>query len=385
MATKLTNYQCPACTGPLHFDPAAGKLVCDYCGSAYETEEIEALYEEKNQAAAQAAEPKKPRKPAEDSWDVSGAGGDWGDEAEHLRAYNCPSCGAELICDDTTAASSCPYCGNPTVVPSQLSGALRPDYVIPFRLDKDAAVEALKKHYRHKPFLPRKFREKNNIEKLQGVYVPFWLFDADADGDITFAGTRSHTRREGEYNVTTTEHFDIQRSGSASFRRIPADGSTKMPDDYMDSIEPFDYQELEPFSMAYLPGYLADRYDVSAKRCARRADTRCRASLEELLRRDVVGYDSVTIRKRDIRLHRGSVKYALLPVWVLNTRWKDNNYLFTMNGQTGKLVGDLPVSKGKYWAAFLAFLVLFLLVLNLTGAAKAVAQVIGWFVEAMME
>ena len=107
MATQLTNYQCPACTDPLHFDGASDMLVCDFCGSSYDTAEIEALYAQK-EAAAETAAQNKEAPPPDSVWSEN--------ETAGLRSYSCPSCGAELICDETTAATSCPYCGNPTVI-----------------------------------------------------------------------------------------------------------------------------------------------------------------------------------------------------------------------------------------------------------------------------
>lgn len=141
MAEQVTNYQCPACTGPLHFDSATGKLLCDYCGSSYTVEDMEALYAEKDETAAQDT---GTWEHVPDGWDTDG-----------MKSYSCPSCGAELLCDASTAASSCPYCGNPSIIHGQLSGALRPDAIIPFRLDKKAAVDALRAHYKKKPLLPR--------------------------------------------------------------------------------------------------------------------------------------------------------------------------------------------------------------------------------------
>ena len=359
MPNMVTNYQCPACTGPLHFVGQSGKLECDYCGSRYDVEEIEALYKDKEAAAATAfAEGGEAQaaQQAGESWDTSAAGSQWGAEAAGMRAYNCPRCGAELICDATTAASSCPYCGNPTVVPGQFGGTLKPDFIIPFRLDKNAAVEALTKHYtgKGKRFLPKTFADKNHIEEVQGVYVPFWLFDGKAEADIRFKATRSHTRREGKYQVTTTEHFDVRRAGGLSFEKVPVDASVRMPDDHMDSIEPYDYKELKSFSTAYLPGFLADRYDVSAEESSERADRRCENSAIRALENTVTGYETVIRQSTNVALRRGKVHYALLPVWMLNTRWNDKDFLFAMNGQTGKMVGDLPVDKGRYWRMFLS-------------------------------
>ena len=359
MPTQVTNYQCPSCTGPLHFSGETGKLECDYCGSSFEVAEIEALYAERSQEAseqADAIEAEAAEDFEEDTDDEIEAqpGSDWGADAEKVRAYNCPSCGAELICDASTAATSCPYCGNPSIIPGQLGGALKPDYVIPFQLDKAAAVAALKKFYKGKHLLPNTFTKTNQIEKIQGVYVPFWLFDGSADADAVFRCKRVTVVRSDDQEITTTQHYEVCRGGTAEFQRIPVDGSKKMPDGHMDAIEPFDYAELTEFSTAYLPGYLADRYDVSAKQSAERARRRMEQSMMDELRGTITGYDSVQVESKAIKARQSKAYYALLPVWMLYTEWKGNRYLFAMNGQTGKLVGDLPVSWKKFWGYFLA-------------------------------
>ena len=360
MATQVTNYQCPACTGPLHFVGSSGKLECDYCGSKYDIAEIEALYAEKEQKAAAAQktaekEQESSRKAAEDSgWDTSSLGSDWGSDAEGMKSYSCPSCGAELICDETTAATACPYCGNPSIVPGQFTGSLKPDFILPFKLSKDDAVKALKAHYKGKPFLPRTFTAQNHVQEIKGVYVPFWMFDGVAEGSAQYEASRSRCFRSGDYEVTQTDHFDVYREGSIAFSKVPVDASSKMPDDYMDSIEPFDYTELKAFSTAYLPGFLADKYDVSVEDSQARADTRCEGTLVAALADTAEGYDLCTPISQDVHLQRGKVHYALLPVWMLSTKWNGKNYLFAMNGQTGKLVGDLPTSSGKFWGTFAA-------------------------------
>ena len=352
MPSMVTNYKCPACTGPLHFVGESGKLECDYCGSTYDLAEIEALQANAEQEAEEAFLSQEELDAQNDPWDTSGINDSWGADAEGLKVYNCPSCGAELICDATTAATSCPYCGNPTIVPGQFGGAMRPDYIIPFKLSKEKAVEALKKHYRGKHFLPKSFTAENHIQEIKGVYVPFWLFDGKATADITFEATRSTVSREGDYQVTTTRHYNVRRAGTVEFEKVPVDASSKMPDDYMDSIEPYDYGDLKPFSTAYLPGFFADKYDVSVEKSAGRADIRCKNSAVDIVSRTVTGYETAMPIRQDVGLIRGKVHYALMPVWVLNTKWNGQNYLFAMNGQTGKMVGDLPVSWGRFWAMF---------------------------------
>ena len=368
MPTQVTNYQCPACTGPLHYSAKSGKLECDYCGSSFDVAEIEALYARKEAEAAaakQAADAKAEAAQAAKAeaaeaaaasggWDTSDLSRDWGAEADGLRVYSCPSCGAELICDQSTAATACPYCGNPAIVPGQFSGALRPDYILPFRLSKDDAVQALRAHYKGKPFLPRSFTSANHIEQIQGVYVPFWLFDGGAEGAASYRASNTNVFETGDYEITETRHYHVVRAGSLAFEKIPVDASSKMPDDHMDSIEPFDYAQLRPFSTAYLPGYLADKYDVTIDDSRDRADTRCRETLAQALRDTVTGYGACVTEREDIALRRGKVHYALLPVWMLSTKWRGQDFHFAMNGQTGKLVGDLPTDRGRFWGMFAA-------------------------------
>lgn len=368
MPTQVTNYQCPACTGPLHYSAKSGKLACDYCDSSFDVAEIEALYARKEaeaaaakhaaDAKAEAAQAAKAEAAAaaaaSGGWDTSDLSRDWGAEADGLRVYSCPSCGAELICDQSTAATACPYCGNPAVVPGQFSGALRPDYLLPFRLSKDDAVQALRAHYKGKPFLPRSFTSANHIEQIQGVYVPFWLFDGSAEGAASYRASNTNVYETGDYEITETRHYHVVRAGSLAFEKIPVDASSKMPDDHMDSIEPFDYAQLRPFSTAYLPGYLADKYDVTIDDSRDRADTRCRETLAQALRDTVTGYGACVTEREDIALRRGKVHYALLPVWMLSTKWRGQDFLFAMNGQTGKLVGDLPTDRGRFWGMFAA-------------------------------
>ncbi|MBP3654420.1 MAG: hypothetical protein J6J04_03195 [Oscillospiraceae bacterium] len=343
MATQVTNYQCPSCMAPLHFVGESGRLECDYCESTYTVAEIEALYADANNKAAQ----------EELSADAQAQYHDqWGEDAKNMRAYSCPSCGAELICDVTTAATSCPYCGNPTIVPGQFAGTRKPDYVIPFQLSKEDAVDALRKHCKGKPLLPKAFKSEHHIQELKGVYVPFWLFDGEADADVTFTATRTHSHRRGDDEIINTQHFRVRRAGTVRYKGVPVDGSSKMPDDYMDAIEPYDYEELKPFAMAYLPGFLADKFDVSADSSFARAKARMGNSALDSMAETVFGYETCIPVSQHTQVKNTNTCYVLMPVWMLSTRWKGKNYLFAMNGQTGKIVGELPVSWGRFWGWF---------------------------------
>ena len=364
MPEKIINYKCPACTGPLHYVGDSGKLECDYCGSKYTIAEIESIYKEKVESAAEAAaEESQAEAPAaaetggassqtsSGGWDTSSLE-NWNSAGQGLRIYSCPSCGAELICDENTAATRCPYCGNPTVVPGQLSGTLKPDYVLPFKLNKEDAQKALLRHYQGKALLPETFRDEKNIQEIQGVYVPFWLFDGTARVVLDIDASESTAFMQGDYEVTETKHYEVHRDGDVVFEKIPVDSASKMPDEYMDSLEPYDYNKLEPFSMAYLAGYLADKFDVSVEQSAKRADERAVNTAEDVVR-NTVSYETAVVRNKKVTLKRGKVHYALIPTYLLTIRWNEGQYLFAVNGQTGKVVGELPSSQEKERKEFL--------------------------------
>ncbi|MBR3366675.1 MAG: FYDLN acid domain-containing protein, partial [Lachnospiraceae bacterium] len=245
MAERVTTYQCPSCTGPLHYDGQTGRLVCDYCGSSYTLEEVKAFCESRNEAAAEAdhkAEEKERKEAAEQAAaaeaEAAGAagaqdgqaakeaggasgkqagetsGGSWGKDAARMRAYNCTTCGAELLCDDTMAAFNCPYCGNATIIPGHFDGTGRPDHVLPFKISREQALETLKGYYKGKHLLPSSFASANHLEEIKGVYVPFWLFNGEADVDIQFAATRVRRHISGDREITETDHFAVRRAGS---------------------------------------------------------------------------------------------------------------------------------------------------------------------------
>ncbi len=230
----------------------------------------------------------------------------------------------------------------------RLSGALKPDYVIPFQLDKKAARQALKNFYAGKRLLPKDFKDRNHINEVKGVYVPFWLFDAKADVTMRYKATKVRTWSDSKYYYTETNYFHVSRGGNMKFIRVPVDGSKKMPDDIMESLEPFDFSEAVDFQTAYLAGYLADKYDVDSKESIGRANERIRRSAQAAFDATVKGYTTVTKEAGSIRLRNGKVKYALFPVWLLSTTWNGQNYLFAMNGQNGKMAGDLPLDKAAY-------------------------------------
>lgn len=357
--STLQQYKCPCCDGAIEFNTNAQKMKCPYCDTEFE---METLLSYDNEL--------KNEQPDNMQWDTA-AGGQWQEgEAEGLRVYSCDTCGGEIVGDESTAATSCPFCGNPVVMMGQFSGSLKPDYVIPFKLDKRAAMEALKKHYCGKRLLPKAFKQQNHIEEVKGVYVPVWLFDADADANIRYKATKTRHWSDSSYHYTETSFYSVTRSGSIGFERVPVDGSSKMDDTLMESIEPYDFSGAADFQTAYLAGYLADKYDVDSEQSIERANQRIKNSTQDAFAATVKGYATVTPVSSTINLSNGAAKYALYPVWLLNTSWNGKKYSFAMNGQTGKFVGDLPLDKGAYvrW------------LFGLTGAIGVAAFVITYLI-----
>ncbi|MCI8497355.1 MAG: hypothetical protein HFE85_03770 [Clostridiales bacterium] len=342
--SALLEYKCPACGGAIEFNSSLQKMKCPYCDTEMDMETLRSYDEEL-----------KKERQDDMAWETQ-AGSQWQQgETDGMGVYSCQSCGGEIIADENTAATSCPYCGNPVVMTQRFSGDLKPDYVIPFKLDKKAAKEAYLKHLQGKRLLPKIFKDQNHIDEIKGIYVPFWLFDADADAHIRYKATRVRAWSDSRYNYTETSHYSVTRAGNICFERVPVDGSSKMADDLMESIEPYRFEDAVDFQTAYLAGYLADKYDVTAQESIARANQRIKRSTEATFASTVQGYSTVIPESSSVQLHEGKAKYALYPVWLLNTSWKGQNFTFAMNGQTGKLVGDLPVDRSAYWRWFAGF------------------------------
>jgi len=356
--STLIEYKCPCCNGELTFNSDIQKMKCPFCDTEFD---VETLKSYDDVLKEEFVDDMKWEEEQPEIWDVP----------EGMVGYICESCRGEIIADKTTVASRCPFCDNPVVMAGKLSGILKPDYVIPFKLDKAAAEKAFANHLKGKKLLPKTFKSETKIKEIKGVYVPFWLFDCDADAHITYRGTKVKRWSSGNYNYTETSYYQIVRGGLLGFERVPVDGSTKMPDDLMDSIEPYNYKEMIDFQTAYLSGYLADKYDVDSNASQERANLRVKQSTEEAFRSTVVGYATCIPNQSTVKLSHGKIKYALLPVWMMNTEYKGEKFMFAMNGQTGKFVGNLPMDKGAFARWFLGVFA------GVTAVAGAIAMLIG--------
>ena len=339
--SRVLEYKCPCCNAALVFGGGSQKLTCEYCGNTFDVEAVRAFNESESASGDQPIE-----------WQES-SGEEWIQaERQSIRAFQCPSCGGEILTDETTAATFCPYCENPTILPTRLSGNLKPNAVIPFQTSKDDAKAAFLRLCKGKPLLPKGFTQEQRLEKITGMYVPFWLYDCDGSFDGNYRATRVHRWSDSRYHYTRTEHFLLRREGDAGFSGIPMDASSKMDDTFMESIEPYDYAQIADFNMAYLSGYLANKYDVPSQNGEERIRQRVEEALQDQLQSTLVGYDTVIPASRRLRVQHSKSRYALLPVWMLNTRYRGKLYTFAMNGQTGKLTGSLPICPKRAAAWF---------------------------------
>lgn len=337
----ILEYKCPCCGGGLVFGDESQKMTCPYCDTEFEIETVRAYNESLGQSDSQ--EFIRDEAPAQE----------WTDEEQgHMQVFVCPSCGGEIITDENTAATFCLYCGNPSIVPGRVSGGLRPDGVIPFKKSKEDAQAAFLALCKGKPLLPKGFTEEQQLEKITGIYVPFWLYDCSGSFSGNYSATRVHTWSDRDYIYTKTDHYMLAREADAAFGGIPMDGSTKMDDVFMESIEPFDYSQIVDFDTAYLSGFFADKYDVPSSSGESRIRDRIGKSMDDMLQSTFLGYATVVPTSRQLKVTQDRLRYILLPVWLLNTNYQGKTYTFAMNGQTGKMTGTLPICPRRSWMWF---------------------------------
>ncbi len=331
MTEELIKYQCPECLGPLHFDAETQMIVCDYCDSKYPENYFETEQEPQTE---------------EVDWATEGVVRQ-NEVLEEQSGFICTSCGAEVVSDRNTVATECMYCSNPVVISNNISGVVKPDVILPFKISKEQAEQMLKDFYKGKVLLPNTFTDENRIKKIAGMYVPFWLYSGKGDGNATYDGQEIEKYTSGDYEITKTKHYDIYRSGNLKFSKIPVDASRKMEDEYMDGLEPFEYHDLKKFSPQYMAGFFADKFDVDVNECRERAKVRAINSTGSAFMRTITGFDRVSLKNADINFIEDDTHYALFPVWMLNTKYHGKIYTFAINGQTGKVSGELPIDKMK--------------------------------------
>ena len=354
---------CPICNSGISFKPEDEAIQCPHCNAVIEKE------------AALIWDAAEGQSQENFTWDTTGSTWQPG-EADGLRSFTCQACGAQILADETADAAECPHCGKALLMDEQPSLSLKPDVVIPFKIAKNDAIAALSKHYKGKRLLPRIFRDQNYVKQITPVFVPVWLFDTEGPVEAYYKGTKHNEWSDADYNYKETSFYAAERKGTISFVNVPVDGASRMDDRFMQSLRPFDFSEAIPFEKSCLCGCLAAQCDVAADVSASTAEDWINRSLKNGLLNTVSGYTGTTQMRCNFAL-TGKPRLALLPVWLLNTRWNGQVFTFMMNGQTGEFVGDLPMDKAAYWKWTIGT--------GLAGAAAAAAvNVLIWLANLWM-
>lgn len=339
----VINYKCPSCGSFMEFDSSTQKMVCEHCGTTRTVREM-------------------------DEADPSRKQDERDEQKQDFKTYSCPSCGAQILTDENTVATFCSFCGSPSLMEDRLTGEKSPAVVIPFKMNKERAMEIYRKWAGKGLLTPSGFLNMSTIEKFTGIYVPFWLYDYQAKAKVVAKCTRVRTTRAGDTEYIHTDHFDVIRDIDSEYVKVPADASEQMPDDVMDRMEPFNYQELTEFEMPYLSGYLAEKYNYTSDELSGRIEERVSQFIDRAVMDTIQGYVTVNVIDKNILLNCENAKYALFPVWLLKYRYRNKDYTFTINGQTGKFDGKLPISIGRLVACIsITTSVLFLIFMLLGG------------------
>ena len=329
------TYKCPNCDGGLIFDPESGNYACEYCLSKFTQDEL--MAESQSESVQESA-----------------------------LIYRCPSCGAEVITDETTAATYCFYCHNPIVLEGKLSGEYLPNGIIPFKITKDEAVEKFHEWIQKKKFVAKGFYSKKNIEKMSGVYFPYWLYDCVTNSTMNGSARDIRVWRVGDLEYTETKLYSINRVGKISYKNLPKTALQKAQNAMLKGIFPYEFGALEKFHMGYLSGFQAEKRDIDKDTLSKEIHNEIQKYAEKRMRNTVSGHTSFNVETQNHTIAKEEFKYTLLPVWVMTYRQSGNQvYYFAMNGQTGEIVGKLPINRKKLWtlggiifAAVFAFLML---------------------------
>ncbi len=378
--STVIHYKCPNCGADMAFDSQTGKLRCGSCGRtdnienmagkghSHKGEEVKFDMDEEDVRSANAAFEHDYSNPS--NTDEPSQHSTFG--KEEAKEYHCNNCGAVLITDAQTTATTCSFCGAGVVLSDRLSGSLAPSLVIPFTISKEQAQEAFKKWCRKGLLTPKDFMTADRIKNITGLYVPFWLYDLNGRGEVEATCTRVRTYTLGDYIYTETKWYHVYRKVDLNYDRIPCDASQKMEDQMMDKLEPYNYANLKDFNMPYLAGYISEKYDFNDEQMLPRVKERVGQYVDQYLRSTINGYTTVNYNHKNINVLKRKAHYTLMPVWMVCYDYRKAEHIFAMNGQTGKIVGKPPLSKLKMFAWFTGvsigcFLLLQILTLILGG------------------
>lgn len=334
----VIEYKCPNCGSGMLFDSVSGKLGCPGCGRK---DEIELLEDPLEQQLGNRQEDEE---------------------------YHCTSCGSVIETDPETSATTCSACGSAVVLGDRLTGPWAPVQVLPFKIDKSQAVQAFKKWCRNGLLTPKGFMTADRIKAMKGIYVPFWLYDLDNRVEVQGTGTKVRSYTQGDYHITETQHFEIYRKLQANYVKLPIDASEKLNDELMDKLEPFPYPDLKAFKSPYLAGYVAEKYSHDDEELLPRAKGKMQPYIQSYVSSTVSGYTTTSLPHQRIDTSVRKSDYTLLPVWMVRYDYNREEYIFAMNGQTGKVVGKPPISKAKVAGWFA----------GVSGASFLVLKLVSW-------
>lgn len=347
---SAVSYKCPNCGGELKFDPKTQKFCCDYCISCFTEQDLAG------------------RSPEGETYAGTDGKGEQGEKEEAYGVvYSCPSCGAEIITEETTAATFCYYCHNPVILQGRVSGAYLPDKVLPFQIDRKKAEQSFLDYVQKKKFVPGAFFCKSQIEKLTGIYFPYWICDGSSRGRMRAKATKVRVWRAGDLEYTETRFYQVEREGRARFPEMTKNALKKANRKLAEGVGPFPMEAALPFSMSYLSGFQAEKRDQEKEELRPGVEADMKSFCEAMIRDSISGYSSVTPEQTEILTEQIDFSYAMLPVWTLTYQGKNGQtYYYAMNGITGKVCGKLPVDYRKVGILFLAVFVP-TLVLGLLG------------------
>lgn len=354
---SAVSYKCPNCGGELKFDPKTQKFQCEYCISYFTEQELsDGIHEEeKSGGPGENAKEKEAEKAGQNR------------EEGHAVVYSCPSCGAEMITEETTAATFCYYCHNPVILQGRVSGVYLPDRILPFRIDRKKAEQLFLENVQKKKFIPRAFFNKSQIEKLTGIYFPYWICDSQSRGSMRARATKVRVWRVGDLEYTETKFYQVEREGRAEFPEMTNNALKRANRELVEGVGPFPLESALPFSMGYLSGFQAEKRDQEQEEFRPRMEADVKRYSESMMRDSISGYAAVTPEQTEVQIEKMDFCYALLPVWTLTYQGKNGKiYYYAMNGITGKVCGKLPVDYIKVGILFLAVFVPVLL-LGLLG------------------
>lgn len=364
----VITYQCPNCGGGLSFEPKTQKYWCAYCLSRFDQAELGNIVSEEAQAGLEGMGSEEAQAGPEgmvSGEDAQEDGGNGFGADDSATVYSCPSCGAEILTDSTTAATFCYYCHNPVILSGRLEGEFLPDCVIPFSIDRKKAEEIFGAWIGKKRYVPKDFYSPKQVEKMTGVYFPYWLFCGQVDGEISGQGTKLRSWTAGNLRYTERKTYQVERRGRVNIEYAARNALKKANAQLCEGVLPFAEEGIQPFSMGCLSGFVAQKRDRGKEELIPEMYQEVKDFMLTRLQDSAAEYSEFKVSRKRADIQDARWDYGLFPVWTLTYKGpKDGKiYYFALNGQTGKVCGELPVDGGKLFLLFLSLFLPMLLVL----------------------